>query len=279
MLSCTGSSSTAVTPRGLLIDHHQAARHAGSGIGVARRVLVADGVSKHLRPECDGPAQCPRIGVEQELGGITAHPPSRIVGTRRPVTVCLPRPNPRHEGMPDAGVVVPHGNLRLGACLVKQAEHHSVGGTGCHREVRPCIGDRRAQREVASGERAGGRHGGGGHGAVSRSTSLTISPTERTSPWRRRMMSAMIPVQPVWWKAPMAAPLSPWKYSLKIRLSCQAGLVCRSSVPPKQGRRPSGPRVKIEISRSCRSAATLSRVSLVPDPVGYSMVKSSPKNR
>ena len=61
----------------------------------------------------------------------------------------------------------------------------------------------------------------------------------RTSPWRRRITSAISPVQPVWWNAPMAAPLSPWKYSLKIRLSCQAGSVCSSSVPPKQARRPS----------------------------------------
>ena len=82
----------------------------------------------------------------------------------------------------------------------------------------------------------------------------------------------MSPVQPVWWNAPMAAPLSPWKYSLKIRLSCQAGSVCISSVPPKHGRRPSASAVKIEMSRSDRSAATLSSVSFRPDPVGYSTV-------
>ena len=29
----------------------------------------------------------------------------------------------------------------------------------------------------------------------------------------RCMMRAMMPVQPVWWLAPMPAPLSPWKYS------------------------------------------------------------------
>src|ERR1019366_2099598 len=45
------------------------------------------------------------------------------------------------------------------------------------------------------------------------------------------------------------------------------------------GAPPSGSRVKMEVSRSCRSAAALSRVSCMPDPVGYSIVRSSPKNR
>jgi hypothetical protein len=98
------------------------------------------------------------------------------------------------------------------------------------------------------------------------------SPTESTSPWRRRMTSAIRPVQPVWWKAPIAAPLSPWKYSLKIRLSCHAGSVCISSVPPKHARRPWGSSVKIEMSRSDRSAAIWSRDRRLPDPVGYSTV-------
>ena len=87
-----------------------------------------------------------------------------------------------------------------------------------------------------------------------------------TSPWRRRITSAIRPVQPVWWKAPIAAPLSPWKYSLKIRLSCQAGSVCSSSVPPKQGRRPSGPRVKIEISRSRQVGGDLVQGQLLARP-------------
>jgi hypothetical protein len=108
---------------------------------------------------------------------------------------------------------------------------------------------------------------------------MTTSPIERTMPCRRRMMSAMIPVHPVWCQAPSAAALSPWKYSANTRLSRHAGSSCSKGTEPKHGRRPSGPRVKIEISRSCRSAATLSRVSRFPEPVGYSMVKSSPKNR
>ncbi len=74
----------------------------------------------------------------------------------------------------------------------------------------------------------------------------------------------------------MAAPLSPWKYSLKIRLSFQAGSFCMISVPPKQARRPSASLVNREISRSCRSVTIRSRVSFLPDPVGYSISRSSP---
>jgi hypothetical protein len=35
-------------------------------------------------------------------------------------------------------------------------------------------------------------------------------------------------------RADRGAPLSPWKYSVKIRLSCQAGSVCIRSVPPSR---------------------------------------------
>src|SRR5260221_574282 len=61
--------------------------------------------------------------------------------------------------------------------------------------------------------------------------------------------------------APSRVALSPWKYSLNTRLSRQAGSSCRRETAPKQGRRPSAPRTKIEMSRSWRSAATRSRVS------------------
>ena len=43
------------------------------------------------------------------------------------------------------------------------------------------------------------------------------------------MTSAITPVQPVWWDAPRPAPLSPWKYSLKTRLSFHAGSCCSRS--------------------------------------------------
>src|SRR5271165_4576 len=113
--------------------------------------------------------------------------------------------------------------------------------------------------------------------------------TPRTSRWmtsdtvgqarcRRRMTSATNPVHPVWWVAPSPAALSPWKYSWNCRLSCHRGSVCSRCTPPKHGRIPSDPTKKIDTSRCHRSAATASSVTLFPDPVGYSMVRSSPKN-
>ena len=76
---------------------------------------------------------------------------------------------------------------------------------------------------------------------------------------------------------PSPAPLSPWKYSLKTRLSFHAGSCCSLSTPPKQGRRPSAPTRKMEIRRWRRSWAISPRVSFWPDPVGYSIVKRVPE--
>src|SRR6266568_344429 len=53
-----------------------------------------------------------------------------------PVPVSLALPGPRHEGVPDASVVVPQRNLRFRACFVEQAQHHAAGAAGGHREVR-----------------------------------------------------------------------------------------------------------------------------------------------
>ena len=46
-----------------------------------------------------------------------------------------------------------------------------------------------------------------------------------------RNSSATVPVQPVWWLAPMPAPLSPWKYSWNSSRSCQCGSVWNFSMP------------------------------------------------
>src|SRR6516225_350632 len=81
------------------------------------------------------------------------------------------------------------------------------------------------------------------------------SPTASTSPWRRRIRSATTPVQPVWWKAPIAAPLSPWKYSLKIRLSCQAGPVCQGG----------GDQAQVQLL--ARPGRVLDRVLVAVEPV------------
>ena len=266
----------AVAPAIRLV-YHQAARHVRRRIQRARRVGVAAGrIPQHLGPEAHRPGQRPGVRVQQQLGRVAAHAPGRVIRAGGPVPVGLPGPDPRHETMPDTRVVVPQPDLRFRAGLVEQAHLHPVGDGGGHREVRPAITDGGTQREMAAGQRDRGRPDRGGHGWAFPAMSRRTSPRGRTAPWRRRITSAIRPVQPVWWKAPIAAPLSPWKYSLKIRLSFQAGSVCIFSVPPKQARRPSASRVNSEISRSCRSAMIRSRVSRLPEPVGYSISKSSP---
>ena len=43
---------------------------------------------------------------------------------------------------------------------------------------------------------------------------------------------ATSPVQPVWWLAPIPAPLSPWKYSWNSSRSRQCGSRWNFSIPP-----------------------------------------------
>ena len=53
--------------------------------------------------------------------------------------------------------------------------------------------------------------GGGGRSPASRApTWRTVSAEILPNSW---ISFATSPVQPVWWLAPMPAPLSPWKYS------------------------------------------------------------------
>src|ERR1019366_9308741 len=225
---------------------------------------------------------------------------ARIITTRGAVSVGLPGAGPGDETVPHARVEIQQRDLVLGAVAVEQAHQQGIGGGSLHGEVRPAVTHGRAERERAarqrwralcrSGRRRAGRGRGAAgcsgrrgtwwcHGWASRAMLRTTSPTEATAPWRRRITSAISPVHPVWCEAPSPAPLSPWKYSLNSRLSFQAGSCCSRSTHPKQGRRPSGPTVNSEMSRSCRSAEITSRGTLCPEPAGYSMVSSSPKNR
>ena len=92
------------------------------------------------------------------------------------------------------------------------------------------------------------------------------SSRDGTAPCRRRITSAITPVHPVWCEAPRPAALSPWKYSLNSRLSFHSGSCCSRSTQPKQGRRPSAPTTKIEMSRSWRSVVMASEGELFPGP-------------
>ena len=84
---------------------------------------------------------------------------------------------------------------------------------GSHRIPAEPVGDEPLAQgglvEAPAGLRAENDHGA--TGPVSRSSTSPIVGTS-APPWRR-MRSATMPVQPVWWLAPSPAPLSPWKYS------------------------------------------------------------------
>ena len=84
---------------------------------------------------------------------------------------------------------------------------------GSHRIPAEPVGDEPLAQgglvEAPAGLRAEDDHGA--TGPVSRSSTSPIVGTS-APPWRR-MRSATMPVQPVWWLAPSPAPLSPWKYS------------------------------------------------------------------
>ena len=87
-----------------------------------------------------------------------------------------------------------------------------------------------------------------------------------------------MPVQPVWCDAPIPAPVSPWKYSWNQSRSCQSGSVWNFSYAPNTGRRPFSSSSQMETRRWAMSSETSRSRTSVPDPVGYSTRKSSPRN-
>ena len=93
-------------------------------------------VAEHLGPERDRSADGPRVGVEQQLGGVAAHSLGRVPWSADPVPVRLARPHFWHERMPDVGVGIPQRDLRFRAVFVEQAQGEAFGDTGGDREVR-----------------------------------------------------------------------------------------------------------------------------------------------
>ena len=235
--------------------HHQAARHVRGRVeGAGLVVGVIGRVTEHLRPEPDLAGGRQGVRVEQQLGRVAARPAGRIVGAGRPVSVRLSGTDPGHERVPDAAVAIRHRDPRLRTVARR---------TGTAASRRPSRTRRRSScRRPGQWRPAGTRclaalpteHPRRSRLWPSGRTARSTSPMEGTAPCRRLIRSATSPVQPVWCAAPRPAPLSPWKYSLKIRLFFQAGSFCIRSTPPKHGRRPSGPTRKIETSRSRRSA-------------------------
>ena len=124
----------AVGPREGRVDH-EAAGHVAGRVERARRLGVVGVVAEHLGTEPHGPGRGPGVGVEQQLGRVAAHPAGGVVGAGRPVAVGLTGTHPRHEAVPDAGVVVDATGSGSRRRRVEQAQHHAVGDPGRHREV------------------------------------------------------------------------------------------------------------------------------------------------
>src|SRR6202007_40565 len=142
-------------------------------------------------------------------------------------------------GQPDAGVTGDEDGIE------RDEAHHPLGRTmhcnheepviaaGPQRPDRPhriaaeAVGDEPlALRRLVESSAAAGAERDPHACASSRCDSRSST---RGASRRRMRRWATRPVQPVWCVAPRPAPLSPWKYSLKKMLSCQAGSFWRRS--------------------------------------------------
>ena len=166
------------------------------------------------------PGRGPRVGVEQQLGRVAAHPAGRVPGAGGAVAVRLAGAHPLDEAVPDPGVVLRQGDPGLGAGVVEQAQQHPLGHARRHREVGPA-----RARVAPSG--AGGtpsrRPWRRVTAALSTTSPKVLDGDASPADGRPRMRSATRPSIRVWCEAPSPALLSPWKYSLKTRLPLQAG--------------------------------------------------------
>jgi len=87
-------------------------------------------------------------------------------------------------------------------------DRHSISG------ARSDTDDHRAARPAAHREPPGRRPAAGCRGTPPATAALPMARSASAfTPRNSSGSSATVPVQPVWWLAPMPAPLSPWKYS------------------------------------------------------------------
>ncbi len=195
---------------------HQRPGHERRRVGLARLGRIVRVLAEQRRVEVTAADDGAGVGVEEQLVRVAAQPAGRVERPGHPVAVGLSRLDVGDEAVPHPGVVVVEFVPGLVAVGVEEAHGHRLGDRRGDREVHPAVPDGRAEvRTVArpglecercrrSSLRSPGTSGRGSRSTVSGS-----------APWRRRIRSAISPVQPVWWHAPSPAPLSPWKYSLK----------------------------------------------------------------
>ena len=166
-------------PRGLgHVDagvDHQAPGDVRGRVEPARPVGIGDVVTEDLGSEPHRPGRGPRVGVEQQLGRVAAHPAGRVPGAGGAVAVRLAGAHPFDEAVPDPGVVLRQGDAGLGACVVEQAQQHAVGHARRHRKVGPVRAKGGPQREAAARAQPHLVAAGAGHGRA-RPTTRPRSP-------------------------------------------------------------------------------------------------------
>ena len=242
-------------------------------------VLGASGSSASW-PSTSGPnrdlaGDRPGVRVEQQLGRVARGPrgpgrTGRSRGTRRPGPAPTPGTKPCQTPASWSG-----SGIRVSAPCSSN-RHSSMPSATPDATAKFVPPSRDAWRRAGTSARAappGQRIGRSCAGGPPAEAPGARRRWRAPLPCRRRIRSATSPVQPVWWAAPSPAPLSPWKYSLNIRLSFQAGS-CLQPLDPAEAR-PPPVRRRPGRSRSAGRAGrrrSASSGSCWPDPVGYSTV-------
>ena len=241
--------------------------------------------SRAPRARSAPPADRPGVGVEQQLGRVVAQTRARIVTAGGAVPVGLPGADPGDETVPDARVVVQQRDLGLGAVAVEQAQQHAVGGGGRHREVRPAVARGRAERERAARQRWRAAAAVGAPRSWSVSwPGLPGNGTDHVADGADRAVAAADHVGDQPGPAGLVRGAQPGAVvAVEVLVEQQVVFPGRVVLQPVDPAEAGPPPVRAdgeqEMSRSRRSAAISPSGTLCPDPAGYSMVSSSPKNR
>ena len=133
------------TPRERRVGN-QRPRHRRRGIQVAAPIGVTRRIAEHAVP----PHQLTRcrlgIRVKQQLRRVAPQPPRRVIRPGHPVAIPLAAADPGHEPVPDAAIESRQRQPGFRATLIEQAQHHLLGYLRYHREIRPGLTRRSAQR-------------------------------------------------------------------------------------------------------------------------------------
>ena len=271
------------------------------GVQAARLAGVGFVLAEYLRPEGDRSGHRLGVGVEQQLGRIAAQAAGRIPGPADPVPVGLARADAGHERMPDVGVVIQYRDLGFRARRVEQAQRDTARDAGADREVRArntqMLTGRSAKRERAARERcralgrrrAGRRRSAAGRGGR-RGTwwchdcGLLRNGTDHIADGADRAVAAADHVRDQPGPSGLVRGAEPGAVvAVEVLVEQQVvfpGRVVLHLVDPAEA---GPPPVRADGEQGDEPVLQVGgdhvERHLVPEPAGYSMVSSSPKNR